>query len=299
MGLRASLLFGLSRRRLPPPAKRTVDYSTYQRWRHESLTTSWSVFSDDDVRGKDVLDFGCGDGALGLFFAANKAPRSVTGVDLRDDAIKRACAALADASVPAGVQVTYHVGSEEGLPISGESIDTIVAFDCLEHVMSPLPIFQEWHRVLRPGGKCLLEWFPFKGPWGPHMEALIPVPWAHVLFGEAAMFRAAERIYDLPEFVPRHWDLDENSVKKPNKWRQWSTFRQQGYVNELDVRTFEALATRCGLQIARLERHSFSGAAWRKSVGRLLMSVPLIGAYFESFVVIELVKPRATIGRVG
>jgi len=57
-------------------------------------------------------------------------------------------------------------------------VDTLLAFDCLEHVMSPLPILQDWYRVLRPGGRCLIEWFPYKGPWGPHMESLIPIPWA-------------------------------------------------------------------------------------------------------------------------
>ena len=85
--------------------------------------------------------------------------------------------------------------------------------------MSPESILRDWFRVLRPNGRCLIEWFPFKGPGGPHMESLIPIPWAHVIFGERAMFRAAEMIYDLPEFVPRHWDLDERGKKKPNKWR--------------------------------------------------------------------------------
>jgi hypothetical protein len=123
------------------------------------------------------------------------------------------------------------------------------------------------------------------------MDSLIPVPWAHIVFGEQAMFRAAERIYELPQFVPRHWDLDVTGKKKPNKWRQWSSFREQGYINQLDLNTFRSLVKRAGFEIARLDMHSFSGAALRRAVGRTLMRVPLIGEYFVSYTTIELRRP--------
>lgn len=78
------------------------------------------------------------------------------------------------------------------------------------------------------------------------MEALIPIPWAHVIFGERAMLRAAEMIYDLPEYVPRHWDLDEHGHKKSNKWRAWTTLDEPGYINKLDVAEFRRLVRDAG-----------------------------------------------------
>jgi len=292
VSIRASLLFELSRRRLPAPAKRTVDYKAYQEWRRQSLSSSWQQsFADTALTGKDVLDIGCGDGALSLYLASEHAPRSVVGVDINAAALSRARAARDQEPKVSEAQVDFVQGSIDGLPFADESFDVVVAFDCLEHVMAPLPILEEWHRVLRPGGRCLLEWFPYKGPWGPHMESLIPVPWAHVLFGQKAMFRAAERIYELPEFVPRHWDLDEHGSKRPNKWRQWSSFKEQGYINELDIRTLRVLVRRAGLQVERLETRSFGGAAIRRALGRSLMALPVVGEYFVSFTVIELVKP--------
>jgi hypothetical protein len=122
------------------------------------------------------------------------------------------------------------------------------------------------------------------------MEALIPIPWAHVVFGENAMMRTAEAIYDLPEFVPRHWDLDENGVKKPNKWRNWSSFLEQNYINKLDIPTFQRFAVNAGFKIDRFERHSFGGSAARKIAGNTLMNLPGIGEYFVSYVVIELIR---------
>jgi len=293
MDIRTRACFALSRKWMHPPAERTVDYGAYGDWRSSSLSQSWAAFSDVHIDAKDILDFGCGDGQLSLFLAKEKRPRKMLGVDLSVAAIDRAKASLATAPWTGGIDIDFAVGSTERLPVADQSFDTLLAFDCLEHVMSPGPILREWYRVLRPGGRCLIQWFPYKGPWGPHMEALIPIPWAHVIFGEHAMFRAAEMIYDLPEFVPRHWDLDQHGYKKPNKWRAWSSFKEQGYINELDVHTFRRQACDAGFQMARLELHSFGGSHVRRKVGRMLMHVPVVGEYFVSFAIIELARSGA------
>ena len=291
MNLRTKLCFEISRRLLPPPAKRTIDYQAYEDWRTASLSRSWDGFSDSSVFGKDVLDFGCGDGPLSFFLATTKHPRRIIGVDINQPSIERARAHLSHVAIPPGVDIEFRLGSTDGLPVPDQSIDTLVAFDCLEPVMSPLPIFQDWYRVLRPGGRCLIEWFPYKGPWGPHMESLIPIPWAHVFFGQNAMLRAAESIYDLPEFIPRHWDQDESGGKKPNKWRAWSNFSEQGYINELDLSGFRKFIQESGLEITRFDMHSFSGSRARRTIGRTLMNLPVIGEYFLSFAAIELTRP--------
>ncbi len=290
MDLRTRACFALSRRWMPVPVPRTVDYGVYTDWRNNSLSSSWRNFSDAHITGKEVLDFGCGDGQLSFFLAHHKHPRRIVGVDLNAAAIDRCNARLRDAAVPEGVYAEFVRGAVDGMPLPDAGFDTLLAFDCLEHVMSPGQILREWHRVLKPGGRCLIEWFPYKGPWGPHMEALVPIPWAPVLFGERAMFRTAEMVYDLPEFMPRHWDLDEQGNKKPNKWRAWSSFAEQGYINKLDLKTFKDLARAAGFELARLDLKSFGGSALQQAVGRALMRMPVIGEYFVSYSVIELVR---------
>lgn len=291
MNLRTNLCFALSRMLMKPPAERTIDYSVYSDWRSHHLAKSWTAFSDHHITQKDVLDFGCGDGPLSLFLAETKHPRRLVGVDLSEDAIERARENLLGSSIEGNVEIEFLVGRTNALPVPDCSFDTLLAFDCLEHVMSPESILHDWYRVLRPGGRCLIEWFPYKGPWGPHMESLIPVPWAHVFFGERAMFRAAEKIYDLPDFKHRHWDLDASGNKKPNKWRAWSTFAEQGYINKLNMKAFKDLAHTAGFRIERLDLHSFSGSALRRAIGHALMGLPLIGEYFISYATVELVRP--------
>ena len=294
MDLRTQVCFALSRRLIRrPPSTRTVEYTRYQEWRTETLSSGWhAFFSDAAVNGKDVLDFGCGDGQLSLFLATNKRPKRVVGVDINEKAIARARSALEKKNVANTVAVEFLVGSREVLPVGERSFDTVLAFDCMEHVMSPGPILRDWYRVLRLGGRCLIEWVPFKGPWGPHMDDVIPIPWAHVVFGERALFQAAAMIYDLPEFVPRYWDIDEHGRKKPNDLRTLPTFKERGYINQLDIGSFFRLAAEAGFQISRFERHSFGGPAWRRFLGHGLMSLPLVGEYFISYVIIELLRPK-------
>lgn len=284
MDLRTRACYEISKRLMRAPETRNADYGAYDRWRQDSLRASWKAgFRDELVTGKDVLDFGCGDGQLSFFLEALK-PRSITGVDIEPNAIVRAQRMATERSSEA----TFLCGSAGRMPVPDQSVDTILAFDCMEHVMNPLEIFREWRRVLRPGGVAAIEWFPFKGPWGPHMEALIPIPWAHVLFGQRAMFRTAEAIYDLPSFQPRHWDLDATGQKKPNKWRQWSSFKEQDFINELDVPTFERLAHEASLRVTRLDKRSFGGNGARRAVGEFAKSLPLVGEYFVMYTLIEL-----------
>lgn len=274
---------------MTPPDSKMADIEAYAEWRDASLTSSWRHFSDEELRGKDVLDFGCGQGQLAFLFASKGLAKSITGVDIDLAALDRAKAELAQHPQFADT-LRFVAGDVTGLPLDDASVDLITAFDCMEHVMEPGAILADWARVLRPGGRVLLEWFPFKGPWGPHMEALIPVPWAHLVFGEKAMFRAAAAIYDDPGFVPRHWDLQPDGTKKPNKWTQWESFAEQGYVNGLDIATFRKLTSAAGFRIDRLDRSGFGHSGAKKAIGQALMAIPGLGEYVTSYAVIALEK---------
>lgn len=270
-----------------PPFMAGID--DYQEYRNDSLSQSWSRFSDDDITGKDVLDFGCGNGPLSLFLGSTRRPRSITGVDLYPEAIARARANLAKADIPDGVAVEFLVGNAHGMPVPDRCADTLLAFDCMEHVMDPAAILAEWHRVLRPGGKALIEWYPYAGPHGPHMDALIPIPWAHHIFGQRALFETCEVLYDDPAFQPRHWDVDAHGNKLPNKWRQWRSFAEQGYINELNTRDFRRMARDAGFSFARYERHGvMSNRPGIAPVTRALCALPGVGALLTSHVIVEL-----------
>ena len=288
-GIRERLCFELSKRLIKPPGSHAQSNDDYASWRSEAIAASWSHFDNAHIRNKDVVDFGCGAGGLTLFLVGQK-PKRMVGVDLEESYLEVARRDLTRmGGAPEGVQVEFRVGSEEGIPVEDHAYDTLIAFDCMEHIMEPEPILDEWKRALRPQGRVLIEWVPFKSPWGPHMEALVPIPWAHVMFGEQAMFRTCERIYDSDRYVHRSWDYDEQGALKPNKWRQWSSFREQGYINELSEDDFKALVERKGFSIERYEKHTFGSLPARDITAPLLMKAPLIHEYMTSYIIVELV----------
>jgi SAM-dependent methyltransferase len=288
--VRERVLYELSRRMIKPPNAAMHDMGAYTEWRGDHLAHAWSRFDDQHVTGKDVLDFGSGQGNLAFYLAQNKRPRRMVGVELHGPSVARAQARAAALSLPEGVSLEFLQGRVDGLPVPDERFDTLLAFDCMEHVMQPRAVLLDWHRVLRPGGRALLEWYPYLNPWGPHMEALIPVPWAHLIFGQRAMMRTAERIYAQDDYQPRAWDLTDDGAKAPNKWRQWETFREQGYINELTIPTFRRMVQEVGFSIARLDRHGFWAEKKQAPLGQALASLPAVGELFTSFCIIELVR---------
>src|SRR5262245_45474120 len=120
MDIRTWACIALSRRMMAPPEKRAVDYKQYEDWRHRSLSASWRAFSDSYITGKDVLDFGCGDGQLSLFLSKEKNPRRIIGVDMVEAAIARARQSLSKAGVPQQVNVEFRVGSAESIPLEDQ-----------------------------------------------------------------------------------------------------------------------------------------------------------------------------------
>lgn len=106
------------------------------------------------VRGKDVLDFGCGHGMAAVVFARQGA--RVTAFDLAPayvvEARRRATANR--------VAVSFLVADGQRLPFAGESFDAIWGNAVLHHLDLPQGA-REVRRVLRPGGIAV-----FAEPWG-------------------------------------------------------------------------------------------------------------------------------------
>lgn len=289
MTLRGELCFRLSKALMRAPAAQGTDLGLYGKWRYDEMARTWSHFSNESVAGKDVLDFGCGEGPLSLFLARTTTPRSIVGVDVDAKAVDRATASIAGrGSEGLSCVPEFRLADAERIPLPDASVDTVLAFDCMEHVMDPAAIMAEWRRVLRPCGSVLIEWFPFKGPWGHHLHNLIPIPWAHVVFGERALFEAAERVYDDPEYVPHHWDYDEQGTRRPNQWRTIRRFCDARYLNQLSLKDFKQIAIQSGFEFDRLEAHPLGSRGAKRFAGQLLVTLPIISEFATNFIVAEL-----------
>lgn len=102
------------------------------------------------LRGKSVLDVGCGGGLLSEAMAQRGAV--VTGVDasLPSIQIARAHATLGN------VSVEYLHGTAESLAAQGRRFDAVTCMELLEHVPDPDSVIESCARMLHPDGHLVL-----------------------------------------------------------------------------------------------------------------------------------------------
>ena len=103
-----------------------------------------------DPAGRQILDIGCGDGALACTLAARGAV--VTGVD-PDPTMLAAARGRAER---AGILTTFVAGSVDRLPFPDASFDVVVAVTVLCFVPDAAGAVREMARVLRPGGRLVI-----------------------------------------------------------------------------------------------------------------------------------------------
>lgn len=142
----------------------------------------------NDLRGKVLLDYGCGGGGKTLHYARQGAAR-VIGIDPGGDP-SRALAGAAREGLP----VEFARPDASGrLPLTDESVDVVISSSVLEHVGDLPAELRELRRVLRPGGLSLHRWHPFATRHGAHLGAAIGLPFAHRLFPEGDLVQAYYR----------------------------------------------------------------------------------------------------------
>ncbi len=290
MTMISEALFRLSKRRLQNTTPTSVagnpstfDSNSYQQWRQIELEKQFlENFNPTDVSGKDVLDFGCGSGDLS-FLVAKFGPKSVTGTELNANLLLSATRRVERESFP--FPMTFVVaGDSKVIDLPASSMDVILCFDVLEHILDYGEIIQEWHRVLRPGGKVLIWWVPWFHPYGHHIHPLVPLPWVHCFFSDKTLIEVCARIYDMPTFKPRLWDQDENGNKRLNKWK---SLKELPDVNRLTIGRFERTCKRLGFHIEYRKTAGFEQARLPWATG-MMSRMPIIQEFFCSHVVYRL-----------
>jgi ubiquinone/menaquinone biosynthesis C-methylase UbiE len=107
------------------------------------------VTSGVDLRGKDVIEIGCGRGGGLSYLARNMMPSTAVGVDMCKKAIS-----FCNQNYRADDLSFVHANAER-LPFDGESFDVAINVESSHRYENFEKFLREVHRVLRPGGVLL------------------------------------------------------------------------------------------------------------------------------------------------
>ncbi len=157
-------------------------YAVFEYWRSAKLLRYLTEAGITKL-GR-VLDDGCGGGGMSVSFA--EEAESVVAIDLADrfrDAGTRL------AAEQGGPKPRFSKADGTALPFHDASFDLVISHAVIEHVKDPGGYLREARRVLRPGGRLILETAPYLSPSGVHLPRLrFPIP-PYLLLGRPLAFR--------------------------------------------------------------------------------------------------------------
>ena len=171
-----------------------------------------------DIRGKRVLDVGCGRAAV-AHELATAFDCTVTGVDIEE---------YAEWSALRHPRVTLKkLDISQGHDLAPGSFDVIYSWSVMEHVQHPFHMLKTCRDLLAPGGRFFLVAHLYRSATGSHRSREVFFPWPHLLF--------TDDVFE--EFYVR-------KTRKPNRpaWLNKLTyadyfryFEMLGYVVEKEV----------------------------------------------------------------
>lgn len=108
-----------------------------------------------DVRGKRVLEIGCGRGGFSCWLAQQAAQQTdIVAVDFASVAVQMGQAYASEHGISA---VRWEVGDIQAIAHADASFDTVISCETIEHVPDPALAVRELGRVLKPGGRLFLS----------------------------------------------------------------------------------------------------------------------------------------------
>ena len=130
--------------------KNPNDVSQREQYHKGGLGRWYWDFRDESflgqIRGPRLLDLGCGEG-ITLEKARDRLPGAlVLGCDL-DPRNTRICREHSLEAIQ---------GDTRTLPFAGDTFDTVLLIEVIEHLEQPIPALREIHRVLKPAGVLIV-----------------------------------------------------------------------------------------------------------------------------------------------
>lgn len=129
-------------------------FDVFSRWMRDKGWQGVDTMIEAGVQKGDILELGPGPGYVGLELAKKLGIKSFTACE-----ISPAMISLAKKNAEEyHIAVNYTLGNVMDMPFEAESFDSVISNGSLHEWENPVRVFNEIHRVLRPGGRfCITD----------------------------------------------------------------------------------------------------------------------------------------------
>ncbi|QND57043.1 MULTISPECIES: methyltransferase domain-containing protein [Mesorhizobium] len=199
------------------------------------------------LRGKTVLDIGCGAGGITLHLVERHGAAHATGFDVEQPVIEAARRRAAERGL--SDRADFVQAPPGPLPFADRSFDTVFSKDALLHVPDKDSLFAEIFRVLKPGGVfAASNWMiGHDGEPSPEMKAYIAAEGLSFAMASPARYAQAMRKAGFADVTVRDrnpWYREvargELARLKGSLYRQAAAVVGAAYVDK-NIRTWEAM----------------------------------------------------------
>lgn len=150
----------------------------------------------DALRGKTVLELGCGAGGHAISCAKRWQTKEMYGIDVNEDLVKSA-QLYVEKKLSSNIKFDFRSGYAESLPYEDSQFDAIITGDTIEHVRSVKETLSECRRTLKPNGKLFCVFPSFYTPvGGAHLGLVTKIPFLQWFFSPSTLNNAYNKILD-------------------------------------------------------------------------------------------------------
>ncbi len=213
----------------------------------------------ESVRGKIILDFGCGFGYQTIALAKAGA-KKVVGLDTNNESLSVARKLLADSKTENNAEFVSAITDS-----TESSFDIVISQNSMEHFPNPFSTINEMKAAIKPEGVLLISFGPpWFAPYGSHMQYFTKIPWVNILFSEETVMevRSQYRTDGAKKYV-----------------------EVESGLNKMTVARFEKLVEASGLQIDYKRYECVKGI-------NILGSIPVIRELFINHITCRLIPKR-------
>ena len=254
---------------------RSASAADYNKWEYDTSAAMFRSLPDLDIKGKRILELGCGLGGRAVWLAANGAAE-VVGIDINRAEIDEANRHKAEFFPDLTNLQYYPCEPTERLEHIGQ-FDLVLLLDTLEHVVSPLKMVCIAGQYAKPGGKIYFTTIGWYHQNGSHMG----IPFASLLFSDETILNVVRWRVQQPGYKPTIWDSDPPALR----WEGIYDLRDRPgeYLNKISVREAKRLVKYAPFRNGKLSLLGFRNKKLRFLSP--LRHVPILNEVFHSRIV--------------